>query len=136
MNDHSAPATAYRHRVSYLYNDQPQQRELEYDQAQLPPEVAALKLLEIHFGATEHARLVPPADASPQEVMDQAQLMGITFIELQQQGRVIGSGQGAADSASPEWPLHAPSDALPLNERGFDPGKDPLDALGHGKGGR
>ncbi|WP_263262475.1 hypothetical protein [Pseudomonas sp. RIT-PI-S] len=79
----------FRHRVSYLYNEQPRQQELEYDQAQLPPEVAALRLLLIHYGDGENSMLMPAADASPQEVMDQAQLMGITTIEIQSTGREI-----------------------------------------------
>lgn len=126
MNEHHSPTSVYRHRVSYLYNDQPQQRELEYEQPKLPPEVAALKLLEIHFGATEQARLVPSADASPQEVMDQAQLMGITFIEIQHRGRAIAEALDEPGS-TPEFPLHAPSDALALNGGDFDPAQDPLD---------
>jgi hypothetical protein len=83
----------YRHRVSYLYNEQSRQQELEYEQAKLPPEVAALRLLEIHYGDAENSLLMPAADASPQEVMDQAQLMGITFIQIQSQGRVIADGK-------------------------------------------
>ncbi|WP_426199440.1 hypothetical protein [Pseudomonas sp. DC3200b2] len=79
----------YRHRVSYLYNEQPRQQELEYEGERLPPEVAALRLLEIHYGDTENSLLMPSADASPQEVMDQAQLMGITTLEIQSHGRLI-----------------------------------------------
>lgn len=84
-----AQATLYRHRVSYLYNEQPRNLELEYEHAQIPPEVVALRLLEIHYGDAENSLLMPAADDSPQEVMDQAQLMGITMIEIQSHGRVI-----------------------------------------------
>ncbi|WP_178088796.1 MULTISPECIES: hypothetical protein [Pseudomonas] len=91
MNTDTDDAVIYRHRVTYLYNEQPRQQELEYEQAQLPVEVAALRLLEIHYGDAENSLLMPAADASPQEVMDQAQLMGITLIEIQHPGRVINT---------------------------------------------
>jgi len=91
MNTDTDDAVVYRHRVTYLYNEQPRQQELEYEQAQLSIEVAALRLLEIHYGDAENSLLMPAADASPQEVMDQAQLMGITLIEIQQPGRVINT---------------------------------------------
>jgi len=89
MANDPSQATLYRHRVSYLYNGQPRNLELEYEQPQLPPEVAALRLLEIHYGDAENSLLMPAADDSPQDVMDQAQLMGITMIEIQSHGRVI-----------------------------------------------
>lgn len=89
MPNDPSQATLYRHRVSYLYKEQPRNLELEYDQAHIPPEVVALRLLEIHYGDGENSLLMPAADDSPQEVMDQAQLMGITMIEIQGQGRVI-----------------------------------------------
>jgi hypothetical protein len=91
MNTDHNETVVYRHRVSYLYNEQPRQQELEYEHDQLPVEVAALRLLEIHYGDAENSLLMPAADASPQEVMDQAQLMGITLIELQYPGRVIST---------------------------------------------
>lgn len=133
MSEQQSPTGVYRHRVSYLYNEQPQQRELEYEQPKLPPEAAALKLLDIHFGATKDARLVPSADASPQDVMDQAQLMGITFIEIQHRGRAIGAALDEPDRATPEFPLAAPSDAVALNESGFNPAQDLLDKPKTGK---
>lgn len=88
-----AQPVLYRHRVSYLYNEQSRTHEFEYEEPQLPPEVAAMRLMEVHYGDGENNLLMPSADASADQIMDQANLMGISFIEIQSQGRVIGGGE-------------------------------------------
>jgi hypothetical protein len=69
-----------RHLVSYRFNGQVRQHELELAQRQLLPHVAALHLLQLHFGDAENSLIMPSVDAQPATVMDQARLLGISGI--------------------------------------------------------
>lgn len=69
-----------RHLVSYRFNGQVRQHELELAQRQLLPHVAALHLLQLHFGDAESGLVMPSVDAQPSAILDQAQLLGISSI--------------------------------------------------------
>lgn len=69
-------------RVSYEFNNEPRQHLLEIDQPQLTAAGAAMHLLQLHFGDGENSLILPSADAAPVEVLRQAQLLGITSIDV------------------------------------------------------
>jgi hypothetical protein len=66
----------------YLFNDEPRTHVFELKQPDLPVHEAALHLLQLHFGDAENGLILPPADAAPEEILEQAQVVGITQIEV------------------------------------------------------
>ncbi|MBD1553895.1 hypothetical protein [Pseudomonas typographi] len=80
-------AERYRHRVSYLFNGQPRSHEIEHSQAEIAPEIAARRLMALHYGDSENSLLMPPAGTAAEQVMDQAQVMGISALQTQAVGR-------------------------------------------------
>lgn len=70
----------YRYCISYRFKEQMREHLLELDQSSLPAHIAALHLLQLHFGDAENSLIMPTADAPPVSVLDQAQLLGITDI--------------------------------------------------------
>lgn len=69
-------------RVLYEFNGEPRQHLLETDEPQLTAADAAMHLLQLHFGDSENSLILPSADAAPVEVLRQAQLLGITAINV------------------------------------------------------
>lgn len=69
--------------IQYLFNDKPRTHELELKQCELTVQDAAMHLLELHFGDGENSLIMPTADSTPDEILKQAQLMGITRIEVE-----------------------------------------------------
>ncbi|WP_431700363.1 hypothetical protein [Pseudomonas sp. BR20] len=67
--------------LNYLFNDQPRSHVFELKHPELPLHEAALHLLQLHFGDAENGLIVPPANATPEEILEQAKLVGITQIE-------------------------------------------------------
>jgi hypothetical protein len=59
--------------LNYLFNDEPRSHVFELKHPELPLHDAALHLLQLHFGA---------ADATPEEILEQAKWVGITQIEV------------------------------------------------------
>jgi hypothetical protein len=68
--------------LNYLFNGEPRTQAFELKQPELPEHEAALHLLQLHFGDAENGLILPPADAAPEEILQQAQVMGITRIEV------------------------------------------------------
>lgn len=68
--------------LDYLFNNEPRTQVFELKQLQLPVHEAALHLLQLHFGDAENGLILPPADATPEEILEQAQVVGITQIEV------------------------------------------------------
>ena len=68
--------------LNYLFNDEPRTHVFALQQPQLPVHEAALHLLQLHFGDAGNGLILPPADATPDEILQQAQVMGITQIEV------------------------------------------------------
>lgn len=68
--------------LNYLFNDKPQSHAFELKQTELPLHEAAMHLLVLHFGDGENSLVMPSADATPQEILEQAQRMGLTWIEV------------------------------------------------------
>ncbi|OCW27202.1 hypothetical protein C9382_06330 [Pseudomonas aylmerensis] len=68
--------------LNYLFNDEPRTHVFELKQPDLPVHEAALHLLQLHFGDAENGLILPTADAAPEEILEQAQVVGITQIEV------------------------------------------------------
>ncbi|MDR0281316.1 MAG: hypothetical protein LBJ37_25920 [Paucimonas sp.] len=72
----------HHYTVQYLFHDKPQSHTFELKQAGLPPHEAAMHLLILHFGDGENSLVMPAADATPAQVMEQAERVGLSGIEV------------------------------------------------------
>ncbi len=68
--------------VHYLFNDEPRAHQFELKQPELPLHEAAMHLLQLHFGDSENSLIMPTADATPEEILEQAGLVGLTQIKV------------------------------------------------------
>ncbi|KMT57010.1 hypothetical protein [Pseudomonas fildesensis] len=68
--------------VTYLFNGESRTHAFELNQPELPVHEAAMHLLALHFGDAENGLIMPAADAAPEEILEQAELMGISQIKL------------------------------------------------------
>ncbi|MDE1169057.1 MAG: hypothetical protein PW845_27655 [Pseudomonas sp.] len=72
----------HQYPVSYAFNGEPRQHTFELEDDVLPEHLAALHLLQLHFGDSENSLIMPTADASPREIVQQAGLLGITQVRV------------------------------------------------------
>ena len=75
------------HTLEYVFNGEPRTQQFEFEQAELPIHEAAMHLLQLHFGDAENSLVMPSADATPDEILEQAEVLGITRIEVSTQPR-------------------------------------------------
>lgn len=68
--------------LNYLFNDEHRTHVFELKQSELPLHEAAMHLLQLHFGDAENGLILPAADATPAEVLEQAEVVGITRIKV------------------------------------------------------
>ncbi len=68
--------------LEYLFNGEPRTYMFEFKQHQLPVHEAAMHLLQLHFGDGENSLIMPTADATAQEILEQAELVGLTQIRV------------------------------------------------------
>lgn len=68
--------------LEYRFNGEPRRCELELKQAQLAEHEAAMHLLQLHLGDAENSLLMPSADSTPEQVMEQAGRVGVTDIRV------------------------------------------------------
>lgn len=68
--------------VNYLFNDAPRTHAFELKQLQLPVHEAAMHLLQLHFGDAENGLIMPTADATPAQILEQAERVGLTQIRV------------------------------------------------------
>lgn len=68
--------------LDYLFNGEPRTQTFELEQPQLPLHEAAMHLLQLHFGDAENSLIMPNADATPEEVLVQAERVGLTQIRV------------------------------------------------------
>jgi len=68
--------------VQYLFNGESRSHVFELKQTQLPAHEAAMHLLELHLGDAENGLIMPPADATPEEILQQAEVVGLTQIQV------------------------------------------------------
>ena len=79
--------------LEYLFNGEPRTHLFELKQPQLPPHEAAMHLLQLHFGDSENSLIMPSADATPEEILEQAERVGLTQIEVVDQTSVMSDAQ-------------------------------------------
>lgn len=68
--------------LKYLFNGQPRSHDLEIKEVRLAEHEAARHLLELHYGDAENGLIMPSADETPEQILEQAELVGITQIEV------------------------------------------------------
>lgn len=68
--------------VHYLFEDKPRTHQFDLKQTHLPVHEAAMHLLQLHFGDAENSLIMPTADATPEEILEQAGLVGLTQIRV------------------------------------------------------
>jgi hypothetical protein len=68
--------------VHYLFNDEPRTHQFALKQPQLSVHEAAMHLLQLHFGDSENSLMMPNAEATPEETLEQAEVVGITGIQV------------------------------------------------------
>lgn len=68
--------------VEYLFNGEPRTHLFEFKQPQLPVHEAAMHLLQLHFGDGENSLIMPNADATPAQILEQAERVGLTQIQV------------------------------------------------------
>lgn len=68
------------YKIEYLFNGESRTHQFELKQTQLSVHEAAMHLLQLHFGDGENSLVMPTADAMPEEILEQAELVGLTQI--------------------------------------------------------
>ncbi|MEN4825552.1 hypothetical protein ABEH27_03425 [Pseudomonas sp. P39-UII1] len=68
--------------VRYVLNGTPSIHTFELKQPSLALHEAALHLMVLHFGDGENSLVMPPADAAPEEILAQAEVLGLSQIEV------------------------------------------------------
>lgn len=68
--------------LEYLFNGERRSHQLELKQAALPIHDAALHLIMLHHGDGENSLVMPDADATPDEILEQASLLGISEVSV------------------------------------------------------
>ena len=69
-------------RIEYLLKHEPQHHDLQLAVPRLTTAEATLHLLVLHFGDGENSLLMPNAEASAEQVLAQAAVMGITDVRV------------------------------------------------------
>ncbi|MFJ2710592.1 hypothetical protein ACIOZM_06840 [Pseudomonas sp. NPDC087346] len=68
--------------IQYVFNGEPRTHKLELKQSELTTQDAAMHLLQLHLGDAENSLIMPTADSTPEEVLEQADLVGISQITV------------------------------------------------------
>lgn len=68
--------------VKYRFDGEPREHTFELKDPALPVHEAAMHLLQLHFGDAENSLVMPNADATPEEILEQAERVGLTQIEV------------------------------------------------------
>ena len=72
----------YTYHIEYRFNGEPRTFLLELKEQQLADHEAAMHLLELHLGDAENGPLMPTADSTPEQILEQAERVGITDIKV------------------------------------------------------
>lgn len=72
----------YTYHIEYRFNDEPRTFLLELKEQQLAEHEAAMHLLELHLGDAENGLMMPTADSTPEQILEQAERVGITDIKV------------------------------------------------------
>lgn len=74
--------TMHTYTLQYRFNDEPRTYSLELHQSELSVHDAAMHLLQLHYGDGENSLMMPNADATPSEILQQAEQVGLTDIKV------------------------------------------------------
>ena len=72
----------YTYHIDYRFNGEPRTFLLELKEQQLAKHEAAMHLLELHLGDAENGLIMPTADSTAEEILEQARRVGITDIKV------------------------------------------------------
>ncbi|OOH80634.1 hypothetical protein BOW65_12240 [Pseudomonas koreensis] len=72
----------YTYHIDYRFNGEPRTFLLELKEEQLAKHDAAMHLLELHLGDAENGLIMPTADSTDEEILEQAKRVGITDIKV------------------------------------------------------
>lgn len=72
----------YTYHIEYRFNGEPRTYLLELKEAQLVEHDAAMHLLELHLGDAENSLVMPTADSTAEQILEQAERVGITHIRV------------------------------------------------------
>lgn len=68
--------------IDYLYDAEPRTHVIDLGQAQLSEADAVRHLIELHHGDAENSLLMPDADASDAQVLEQADVLKIARVRV------------------------------------------------------
>ena len=71
--------------LEYLFNGESRRYVFDLDQPELLVHEAAMHLLELHLGDAENSLIMPSADATPEQILEQAERVGLTDIAVVEQ---------------------------------------------------
>ncbi|MFI8222288.1 hypothetical protein [Pseudomonas sp. NPDC085632] len=72
----------YTFHIDYRFNGEPRTFLLELKEQELANHEAAMHLLELHLGDAENGLIMPTADSTAEEILEQAKRVGITDIKV------------------------------------------------------
>jgi hypothetical protein len=72
----------YTYHIEYRFNGEPRTFLLELKEQQLSEHEAAMHLLELHLGDAENGLMMPTADSTPEQILEQAERVGIKDINV------------------------------------------------------
>lgn len=70
------------HTVTYVFEQTPRSHGFELAASDLSRSDAAMHLIQLHFGDSENSLNMPNADASADDILRQAELLGFSDIEV------------------------------------------------------
>ena len=68
--------------LQYRFNGESRTYALELQQPELLPHEAAMHLLQLHYGDAENSLFMPTAEATPGQILEQAETAGLTQISV------------------------------------------------------
>lgn len=71
--------------LEYLFNGEPRTYRFEFEQPVLPVHEATMHVLQLHFGDGENSLIMPSADATPAQIAEQAERVGVTQVRVASQ---------------------------------------------------
>lgn len=72
----------HTYQVDYLFNEKPRSHRFDLKQPELTVQDAAMHLLMLHFGDGENSLIMPTAEATATEVLEQAGRVGISRVRV------------------------------------------------------
>lgn len=72
----------HTYHIEYRFNGEPRTYLLELKETQLADHDAAMHLLELHLGDAENSLVMPTADSTPEQILEQAERVGLTDIRV------------------------------------------------------